>query len=69
MEVLKGTDSPFEVEVNVWEKGHEEGDTSKILTKEFTLGSDGPICFRSTFSSCTTYYLKTKIVQQGTSTH
>ena len=67
-EVLKEVDSHFEVEVKVWEKGHEE-DTSRILTKELTLGSgDEPICFKSTFTASTAYFLKMKIIHQGTRT-
>ena len=37
VEVLKEVDSPFEVEVKMWKKGHGE-DTSRTLTKELTLG-------------------------------
>ena len=66
-EVLKEVDSPCKVEVKVWEKGNEEG-TSKTLTKEHTLGSDEPICLRSTFMASTPYCLKTRIVHQGMST-
>ena len=66
-EVLKGVDSPFEVEVKIWKKGHEE-EPSKILTKEFTLGSDEHVCFRSTFAASITYCLKMRIVHQETST-
>ena len=66
-EVLKEVDSPFEVEVKVWEKGHGE-DTSRTLTKELTLGSDELIFLRSTFTASTTYSLKTRIVHQGTNT-
>ena len=66
-EVLKCVDSPFEVEVKIWEKGHEEG-TSKILTKGLTLGSDELVCFRSTFTASTPYCLKMRFVRQGMST-
>ena len=54
---MKEFDSPFEVEVKIWEKGHEEG-TSRTLTKEFTLGSDEPIFFKNAFVASTTYCLK-----------
>ena len=68
VEVLKDVDSPFEVEVKVWEKGYGES-TSRTLTKELTLGSgDEPIFFRSTFAVSTTYCLKMRIVHQGIST-
>ena len=66
-EVLKDVDSPFEVDVNTWEKGNEE-DTSRTLTKEFTLGSDEPIFFMSPFTASTTYYLKMRIVHQEVNT-
>ena len=67
-EVLKEFDLHFEVEVIVWEKGHEE-DTSKTFTKELTLGSgDEPICFRNTFTASTTYCLKMRIAHQEMST-
>ena len=67
-EALKEVDSPSEAEVKAWEKGHEEG-TSKILAKEFALGSgDEPIFFRSTFSASTTYRLRMRIAHQGMST-
>ena len=67
VEILKEVDSPFEVEVEVWEKGHEE-DTSRTLTKEHTLGSDEPIYFRSTFTASTAYCLKMRIVHQEMNT-
>ena len=67
VEVLKGVDSPFWMEVKMWEKGQEEG-TSKTLTNEFTLGSDEPVCFRSPFTASTTYSLKMRIVHQGMNT-
>ena len=67
VEVLKDVDSPFEVEVKMWKKGHEEK-TSKSLTKEFTLGSDEPIYFTSTFAASITYCLKMRITSQGTNT-
>ena len=64
-EVLKKFNSPFEVEVKMWVKGHEKG-TSRKFIKELTPGNgDGPICFRSTFMASTTYCLKMRIVQQG----
>ena len=64
---MKDVDSPFEVEVNTWEKDNEEG-TSKTLTKELILGSDEPVCFRSTFTGSTPHFLKMRIVHQGIST-
>ena len=64
---LKGVDSPFEVEVEMWEKGHEEG-TSRTFTRELSLGSGEPVWFRSTFPASTTYSLKMRIVHQGMST-
>ena len=67
VEVLKDVDLHFDVEIKVWEKGH-EANTSKILTKEFTLGSDEPVWFRSTFTASTMYCLKIRIVHQETST-
>ena len=67
MESFKGVDSPFEVEVKVWEKGQGE-DTSKTLIKELTLGSDEPICFRNIFAASTTYCLKMRIVHQEENT-
>ena len=67
VKALKEIDLPFEVEVKVWEKGHEEEGTSKTFTKELTLGSDEPVCFRSIFMTSTTYCLKMKIVHQRTS--
>ena len=67
VDVLKGVDSPFEVEVKMWEKGHEE-DTPKTLTKVLTLGSDEPVCIRSTFMASTTYCLEMRIAHQEKST-
>ena len=63
--VLKDVDSPFKVEVKVWDKGQGEG-TSRALTKEFTLGE--PIRLRSSFTINTTYCLKMRIVHKGKST-
>ena len=68
VEVLKELKPRFEVEMKVWEKGHEEESTSRTLTKEFTLGHDEPICFRSTFAGSTTYCLNARIAHQGTRT-
>ena len=65
--VLKDVDSPFEVETMIWEKDNEET-FSRILTKEFSLGRDEPICLRSTFIASTTYCLKMRIVHQEMST-
>ena len=67
VEVLKGVDSPFEVEVKVWDGGQGK-DTSKEFTKELTLGSDDPVCFRSTFAARTIYSLKMRMTSQGMST-
>ena len=67
VEIFKEVDSPFEVEVKMWEKGNEE-DTSSILTKDLTLGSDEPIFFKSTFTANTTYSMKMRIVHQEMST-
>ena len=67
VEVLKGVDSHFEEEVKIWEKGHED-ETSKTFAKDFTLGSDEAICFKSTFTARTTYCLKMRIVLQEMST-
>ena len=65
VEVLKGVDSPFEVEVTLWEKDKEDG-TSKTFTKKIFLGE--PVCFRSTFTARTAYCLRMKIAHQGMST-
>ena len=65
VEVLKSVGSPFEMEVKMWEKDHEEG-TSKTLAKELILGK--PVFFRSTFTASTTYCLKTRIVHKEVST-
>ena len=65
VEVLKGVDSSFEVEMKVWEKGHEEN-TSKVLTEKLTLGE--PVCFRNTFTASTAYCLKMRIIHQEVST-
>ena len=67
VKVLKDVDSPFEVEVKMWKKGHEE-EVSKTFTKELTLGSDKLVFFKSVFSASTTYYLKMRIVYQGMNT-
>ena len=67
MRVLKDVDSPFEVETMIWEKDNEET-FSRILTKEFSLGRDEPICLRSTFIASTTYCLKMRIVHRGMNT-
>ena len=67
VEALKDVGSPFEVEVNVWEKGHGKG-TSRTLTKKLTLGSDEPVCFKDAFTASTTYSLKMRIVHQGMNT-
>ena len=65
VEALKEVDSPFEVEVEVWEKDYKE-DTSRTITKKLTLGSGGePIFLRSTFTASTAYCLKMRIVHQG----
>ena len=63
VDVLKDAGSPFEMEVKVWEKGHKER-FSKLFTKKLTLGSDEPVCFKSTFAASTTYCLKMRIVYQ-----
>ena len=63
VKVLKGVDLPFEMEVELWEKGHKER-FSKLFTKKLTLGSDEPVCFKSTFAASTTYCLKMRIVYQ-----
>ena len=62
---MKGVESPFEVEVKVLEKDHEE-EVSKTFTKKFTLGE--PVCFRNTFSASTEYCLKMRIVHQEMNT-
>ena len=67
MESFKGVDSPFEVEVKIWEKGQGE-DTSKTLIEELTLGSDEPIFFKNAFAASTTYCLKMRIVHQEANT-
>ena len=67
MTLLKPLNPLFDVEVKTWEKGREE-DTSRTLTKEFTLGSDEPISFKDMLSAGTTYSLMTKIEHQGMST-
>ena len=67
VDVLKSVDSLFEVEVKVWEKGHEEG-ASKTLTKTLTFENNEPLYFRSTFTANTTYSLKMRIVHQGINT-
>ena len=67
LEALKGVDSSFGVEVKMWEKGHEE-EASKTLIKKLILGSDEPVCFRSTFMASTTYCLKMKIVHKEVNT-
>ena len=64
VEGLKDVDSPFEVEAKMWEKGRKEEEASKILTKEFTLGSDEPICLRSIFTASTRYCLKMRIAHK-----
>ena len=51
----------------MWEKGHDER-TSRTLTKEFTLGNDGPVCFRNAFTASTTYCLKMRVIHQGMNT-
>ena len=66
-EILKEVGSPFNVEVKMWEKGH-EAETSKTLTKEFTFKKDEPVYFRGTFPASTTCCLKMRIVHQETST-
>ena len=64
---MKGVDLPLEMEGKVWEKGNEET-FSRTLTKELILGSDEPVCFRSTFTGSTPHFLKMRIVHQGIST-
>ena len=58
---LKDVDSPFEVEVKMWEKGNEEG-TSRTFTKKIIFGES--VCFRNAFTTSTTYCLKMKVVHQ-----
>ena len=65
VEFLKELKLHFEVEVNFWEKDHDES-TSKLLTEKFTLGE--PIRLRSSFAASTSYGLKIRIVHQETST-
>ena len=67
VEALKDVDSPFEAEVKVWEKGHEEG-TSKTLGKKMILGSDEAVCIRNTFTASTSYCLKVRIAHKEVST-
>ena len=61
--VLKEFNLIFKAELKIWEKSHKE-ETSKTLTKELNLGSDEPICFRSTFTGSTAYCLRMRIVHQ-----
>ena len=64
--VLKRVDSSFEVEVEIWEKGHEE-ETSKRLKNKLTIGSVEPIIFRFIFTGNRTYCFKVRIVHQESS--
>ena len=67
VKVLKDVDSPFKMEAEIWEKDHEEG-TSRTLTKDFILGIDEPVCFKTPFIPNTTYCLKMRIAHKGTYT-
>ena len=67
VEVLKEVCFQFKVEVEVWEKGHEEG-TSRTFAKELTLGNNGLVCFMGSFTESTAHCLKMRIVHQGLST-
>ena len=66
VEVLKEVDTPFEVEVKMWERGQNEEGTSKTLTTKIILGE--PICIRNTFTASTTYSLKMRIAHQRKNT-
>ena len=55
------------VEAKVWEKSRGE-DSSKTLTKEYTLRSNELVCLKDGFIASTTYCLKTRIHHKNLST-
>ena len=67
VDILKSANTPFGVEVKIWEKGREEG-TSKTLTEKYTPGRDEAVCIKAALTTSTNYCLKARISCQEVST-